>query len=110
MKCNLSWIKFRTNIQNPRIANSGVQKKIRTIVCEHLDISEDLLMSKSRRQDIVYARQISMYLCKKHTNCNPKLIGSKIGNCNRATVVYSCEHIEEQIKNSKMTSMILKII
>jgi len=76
-------------------------EKIRTIVCEYLDISEDLLMSKSRRQDIVCARQISMYLCKKHTNCNPKLIGSKIGNCDRATVVYSCEHIEEQIKINK---------
>jgi chromosomal replication initiator protein len=76
-------------------------EKIRETVCRHLEIDVEKLMSKARKQELVFARQLAMYLCKEHTNHSLKLIGSKIGNRDHATVLYSCNYIKEQMSRDK---------
>jgi len=82
-------------------------EKIRATVCEHLNVSEESLMGKTRKQELVFARQVSMYLCKTYTNNSFKLIGSKIGSRDHATVLYSCNYIKDQMSRDKKVKNII---
>jgi chromosomal replication initiator protein len=85
-------------------------EKIRETVCRYLDINVEKLMSKARTQDLVFARQLAMYLSKEHTNHSLKLIGSKIGKRDHATVLYSCNYIREQMSRDKKIRSIVEEI
>ena len=62
-------------------------QKIQDVVCEYFNIKKDLIQSKSRKREIVQARQVAMYFTKMHTELSLAQIGSHIGNRNHATVV-----------------------
>ena len=49
---------------------------VQAAVCEYFSISREDLVSKSRKRQIVQARQISMYLCRNLiSNCSLSSIG-----------------------------------
>ena len=88
--------------QTIRIDNRQLTvKKILEKVCDHFQISEAQIQSKSRKQEIVIARQISMYLSKKYTDSSFSHIGKVIGNRDHATVLHSCKIVKDQIEISK---------
>jgi len=63
------------------------------------DIEE--LRSKNRNKDLVFARHVTMFLMKKHTNKSLRDIGMFLGSRNHATVKHGVERIEEYTKNSQ---------
>jgi chromosomal replication initiator protein len=63
--------------------------QIQKIVCEHFDISEDLLRDKTRKQEIVIARQVAMYLSKELTKHPLKTIGLQFGGRDHTTVIHA---------------------
>ena len=67
--------------------------KIRNTVSEYFGISNDLLLSNSRKREIVQARQIAMYLCRNMTNKSLNTIGGELGGKNHATVLHACETV-----------------
>jgi len=62
------------------------------------DIDEKLILSKNRRQEIVKARQISMYLLREILHLSLPSIGQKLGNKDHSTVIYSINKIEDGLK------------
>jgi chromosomal replication initiator protein len=71
--------------------------QIQHIVCEFFDIPEDLLRAKTRKQEVVNARQIAMYLSKELTNSSLKTIGLHFGGRDHSTVIHSCQTIRDRI-------------
>jgi chromosomal replication initiator protein len=71
--------------------------QIQHIVCEFFDIPEDLLRAKTRKQEVVNARQIAMYLSKELTNSSLKTIGLHFGGRDHSTVIHSCQTIHDRI-------------
>jgi chromosomal replication initiator protein len=71
--------------------------KIKKIVAEHFSLSVDSLKSKSRKREIVMARQICMYLCKDLTKQPLKSIGEEFGGRDHSTVIYSCKTVQDLI-------------
>ena len=71
-----------------------IQKK----VSEYFDLPVDLLRAKTRRQEVVLARQIAMYLVKDMTNSSLKTIGLHFGGRDHSTVIHACQAVEEYIK------------
>ena len=69
---------------------------IQRIVCEHLDISEDRIRGKTRRREVVRARQIAMYFAKKHTQHSLKDIGLHFGGRDHSTVIHANNSVEER--------------
>ncbi len=67
---------------------------IQKIVAEYFNLRVEDLQSKSRRREIVQARQISMYLSKKFTDSSLDQIGSRIGKRNHATVIYALKTVK----------------
>lgn len=68
---------------------------IQSSVCDYFDLTINELHSKSRKREIVQARQIAMYFAKKLTKHSLTTIGSKIGNKDHATVL----HANRTVKN-----------
>lgn len=70
---------------------------IQETVCNFYDMELKLLQTKSRKREIVQARQISMFLSKKYTDYSFSRIGSIIGKKDHATVLHACKTIGEQM-------------
>jgi chromosomal replication initiator protein len=58
------------------------------------------LVSKSRRQDLVHARQIAMYICRQLTNASLPVIGKNFGGRDHSTVIHSVNLVTEKVKTS----------
>jgi chromosomal replication initiator protein len=68
---------------------------IQKLVCEYYDIGYDKLQAKTRKREIVQARQISMYLAKKFTKNSLKTIGEHFGGRDHTTVIHSCQTVND---------------
>lgn len=73
-------------------------EEIQRLVAEFYDIPNDLLRAKTRKQEIVIARQVAMYLAKELTNCSLKTIGLNFGGRDHSTVIHAYQTVEEQMK------------
>jgi len=73
-------------------------EEIQKITAEFYDIPPDLLRAKTRKQEIVIARQVAMYLAKELTSCSLKTIGLNFGGRDHSTVIHAYQTVEEQIK------------
>lgn len=69
-------------------------------VCSHFKLEPDTMFTKSRKREISDARQIVMYLSKKLVGMSFKGIGNRLGRTH-ATVIYSCNNIEERLPIDK---------
>jgi len=67
---------------------------IKEIVAKYFNVDIDDIQSKSRKREIVQARQFAMYFAKKITNKPYAEIGKNIGNRNHATVLHACKTID----------------
>ena len=68
---------------------------ITKVVCEHLCVAENKIRDKTRKKEIVLARQIAMYLAKDLTLSSLKTIGLHFGGRDHSTVIHACNSIEE---------------
>ena len=80
---------------------------IQETVAKYFNIDARDLVGIKRSNDIVFPRQIAMYLCR----CVPQLslpqIGKDFGNRDHTTVLHACNKIEKEIKENKNTKMIV---
>ena len=71
---------------------------IQHTVAQRMGIEEELLRHKTRKQEVVLARQIAMYLCKEMTNHSLKSIGFHFGGRDHSTVIHAVQTIQEDMK------------
>lgn len=74
---------------------------IQKIVAGFFDISEESLRAKTRKQEIVIARQTAMYLTKELTQLPLKTVGSHFGGRDHSTVIYACQVISDLLANDE---------
>lgn len=70
---------------------------ITKIVCGHLNVPENKVREKTRKKEVVLARQICMYLSSKMTKSSLKTIGLHFGGRDHSTVIHACSTIEQSI-------------
>lgn len=71
------------------------------VVCEYFGISIDQIASSSRKQQVVQARQVAMYLSKKHSSESLTSIGMQCGKKDHATVHHACKTISDRLETDK---------
>ena len=74
---------------------------IQKTVCNFFNLSPEALMSKTRKREIVQARQIAMYLSKSMTKASLASIGAQIGGKDHATVLHACKTVKDLIETDK---------
>ena len=70
---------------------------------EFYRLNPDAIFSKSRLRDIADARQMIMYLCKKHTGLSSPAIGAKL-NRKHATVLHGINAVADRLEVSRELS------
>jgi len=90
-------IKRAVNIDNKPLTIDDILDK----VCTHYGVTQQQVMSRSRKRDYVVVRQISMYLAQKYTKMPASRIGQLIGGRDHSTVIHSCSAVEQRLKTDK---------
>jgi chromosomal replication initiator protein len=76
-------------------------EKIMRETANYFGIKEDLIREKTRKAEIVEARQVAVYLSKILTQNSVKTIGLHFGGRDHSTVVHSYQQVEKNIKHNK---------
>lgn len=74
---------------------------IQKLVCEYFDIPLEKMHSKTRKREIVQARQLAMYFSKNFTKSSLATIGNKCGNKDHATVLHACKTVKNLFDTDK---------
>ncbi|MDY3251385.1 MAG: chromosomal replication initiator protein DnaA [Candidatus Choladocola sp.] len=83
---------------------------IMSVVAEHFHITVDDLKSTKRNTEIVYPRQIAMYLCSNMTSVGLKKIGADMGNRDHTTVLHGSKKIAAELKTSDSVRETIEIL
>lgn len=80
---------------------------IQKIVGEYFSIEIEELKAKTRKKEIVIARQVAMFFSKKYTNHSLKSIGYHFGGRDHSTVIHAVQSVEDMMTyDSKFKSQV----
>ncbi|MEX0647409.1 MAG: chromosomal replication initiator protein DnaA [Balneolaceae bacterium] len=99
-----SVLKDMVQTTNSQISIEAIQN----YVCEYFGIDTNKVREKTRKQEIVEARQIAMFLSKKFTKSSLKTIGLQFGGRDHSTVIHAISTIEERLSTSPKHKRIIK--
>ena len=87
------------------IISPGGTKKITPdliiqVVAEHYNLTTLDILSQRRSKEIVYPRQIAMYLCRNMTEAPLQEIGKAMGGRDHTTIIHGIEKITKDIEKT----------
>ena len=87
------------------IISPGGTKKITPdliiqVVAEHYNLTTLDILSQRRSKEIVYPRQIAMYLCRNMTEAPLQEIGNAMGGRDHTTIIHGIEKITKDIEKT----------
>ncbi len=87
---------------------------IQKFVAENFNVSVDAMKDKTRKREIVVARQVAMYFAKNYTNLSLKSIGYHFGNRDHSTVIHALTSVNDLMDtdrkfNAQMQELIKKL-
>ncbi len=85
-------------------------QSIQKLVCDYYRLEANDIQTKSRKREVVQARQIAMYLSRKYTKNSLSSIGEQIGKRDHATVLYACNAVNDLLKYDKSFRQSLETI
>jgi chromosomal replication initiator protein len=97
---------LRDMIQEPTTQISI--ETIQEYVCDYFKIDTNKVREKTRKQEIVEARQIAMYLSKQFTDSSLKTIGLHFGGRDHSTVIHAISTVEQRMQTSSKHDRIVK--
>jgi chromosomal replication initiator protein len=74
---------------------------IQKTCAEYFGVPLDLLKAKTRKKEVVTARQVAMYFAKEHTSHSLKSIGHHFGGRDHSTVIHSVQTVSDLIDSDK---------
>ena len=80
---------------------------IQKVVCDYFSLPMEILKSKTRKREVVQARQISMFFSKKLTKSSLANIGAHCGGKDHATVLHACRTVSNLSETDKQFKVYL---
>jgi len=77
-------------------------------VSRYFSLSVEDILSKKRTKELVFPRQISMYLCRTLTNMSYPDIGKAFNGRDHTTVMYACDQITKQVDTNPELKQIME--
>jgi chromosomal replication initiator protein len=74
---------------------------IQKVVCDYFGLPLEAINSKTRKREIVQARQLAMFFSKKLTKASLATIGHHCGNKDHATVLHACRTVNNLVETDK---------
>ena len=91
-------------LENKKISVNQIQK----VVSDYYTIKVNSLLSKKRTKEIVFARQVAIYLSRELTDLSLPSIGGVFGGKDHTTILHSYNKIKDKIKKDKSFKSIIK--
>ncbi len=85
-------------------------KAILQAVAEFYDININYLISRCRKKELVYPRQIAMYLIREELKNSYPFIGEKLGGRDHTTVMYACEKLTKELEKNEPLQQEINLI
>lgn len=74
-------------------------QRIIETVCDYYNVTVEDIRSRKKPQNIVYPRQVAMYLCRKLTTDPLKTIGDALGGRDHTTIMHGADKIMEDLNS-----------
>ena len=86
--------------------------KIQDIVSEYFNIPKDLLLKKTRTQEVAQARAVAMYFCTTQLKSTTTSIGAHFGGREHSTVSHAANKIQKKLstQDPDMTDIVNEIL
>lgn len=95
------------NYLDDRTSTSLTVDQILVTVCSRFEVTQEELLSPARKHDLVFARQVAMYLCRKLLGLSFPELGRAFGGRDHSTALYSCRKIEQLQRDDKSVKTML---
>ena len=97
------------------IISPGSQREVTAelilqIVADHFGLTPLDITSQRRSKEIVYPRQITMYLCRSMMDIPLQSIGKVLGGRDHTTIIHGCEKIAADPKKEDSLKNIIEIL
>ncbi|MDR1904670.1 MAG: chromosomal replication initiator protein DnaA [Treponema sp.] len=89
---------LRDVFASPKQTNMSIET-IQRVVADYFSLSYNDLKGKKRTQNIVFPRQLAMYIAREITEYSTTELGQSFGGRDHTTVMHSCQKIEERIRS-----------
>ena len=76
-------------------------ERIQELICERFGVTHDELTGDRRSQNIVYPRQVAMYLSRELTDSSLPKIGKEFGGRDHTTVIHATSKIARLIREDR---------
>jgi len=85
-------VQDRVPTESTHLSIEGIQR----VVAQHFDLTPELLIGKTRKQEVATPRQIAMFLSKRLTKSPLKVIGLHFGNRDHSTVIHAVQSVTKK--------------
>ena len=97
------------------IISPGAQREVTPeliiqIVAEHFGLTPQDIASQKRTKEIVYPRQIAMYLCRDMLATPLQTIGSFLGGRDHTTIIHGADKISSDLKKDETLKNTIEIL
>lgn len=86
-----------TNLKPTSQGNSIGIKTLIKVITDYYSISEKDLLGSCRKKNLVFPRQMTMYLMREEMKSSYPTIGQEMGGRDHTTAMHSCSKIEKQL-------------
>lgn len=73
--------------------------QIQRFTAEIFHIEPEMMTAKKKTSQIALARQVAMYLTRRHTSFSLKSIGDAFGGRDHSTVIHACDLVEKKMES-----------
>ena len=95
-------VEVARKVVQERIPKQSTELAIEVIqrhIADHFDLTQEVLISKTRKKEVTMPRQIAMFLAKQLTDNSLKLIGLHFGNRDHSTVIHAIQTVDKRCKD-----------
>ncbi len=86
---------LKNNVQKKK---SVSPKEVVRIIANYYNVEESTIYEKTRRKEIVYARQMIMFILREEFNISYPHIGQELGGKDHTTIIHSYNKIKNELK------------
>lgn len=79
---------------------------VQQVVSEHFSLTVPELIARKRTRELVFPRQVAMYLCREMLNSSFPSIARAFGGKDHSTVIHACNKVRAQMKDSALEALV----
>jgi chromosomal replication initiator protein len=83
--------------------------QVQAVVAEHFHLTVPELMARRRTREVVFPRQVAMYLCRELLNSSYPSIARAFGGKDHSTVMHACSRIRDSMHDESLHALVYEL-